>query len=664
MDERKRRKSRTDNNQVIYFDKNNSKNDIKRRQNLSANSRRRSRSSLNKSNVESIPSKRISSNSGPASQQGGRRSSRSTDNTNYRYAQERAGRARANQAQSRQGNTTASRQTKNRMQGSAPAQRQRRSHSSNANSTMPRKKVRAPQRQPMIKNSDGETYIKPFTKLPPVYLRCNHDAAGKSRSYKKTSRHGHNTGMLVIAAVFAVFVLIYIGGYTLKMLNTDPVAYETIEIGTVESAKKVEGIIIRSEKVFNAPSSGAVTYAVAENEKIRAGEDVCSISNAQTVAKLQENLDSINEDIMKQQQNREDISQHTEEVKKLETQIKNLSDSHTFSFATGDFSNIYDLRYSVESKLNTRNQLLLNESGGSLETLSNQRKSELAQINSNTKKITSDVGGIVSYSVDGLESTLTPEVSSSLTKAQISQNAQASSYKTNVAANDPVFKVVTSNEWYIAAYLPDSYTDGWLVNSAMTIYLPNGVEENREVEVTLALLNHGEKEAYAVFKATEYMADYMDMRNITFEIDKPKEGYKIPDTSISQKTLLKIPSSYVNKENSSVVKVTEGGSKSLSVIISGEEDSYVLVPVQIGYLSPGDTIKNGEDTLKLEEVVTVNGVFLVNSGITKFVKINTENSASAGGYTVLDKESNPYLHVHDRVVQNVANVQENQNIYE
>lgn len=523
--------------------------------------------------------------------------------------------------------------------------------------------------RPRVKASSGEKYIIISRYLPPVFFSCNNDAKGEKRRYKKTSRRGNNTGMIIVAAVIALLFLIYIGGYAINMSHTDKIAYETIQVGSVDSAKKADGVIIRSEKVFTAPSSGAVEYAVPENEKIRSGTVVCSISNAQAVAQLQENLDSINNDIMKLQQNRQDISEHTEEVNKLETQIKNITDENTFDFVSGDFSDVYNLKYSVENKLNTRNQLLLSENSGSLSELAGQRSNELKQINDNIKQVTSDVGGIVCYTVDGTESTFTPESAQSLTKEQIEQNNQGTGgIKTNVAANDPIFKVITSNEWYIASYMPDSYTEGWETGREMNLYLQNGVESNRTLDVTVTVLEHGEKEAYVVFKTADFMSDYMDLRNISFEIDKPKTGYKIPNTAISQQTLLKIPSIYVDADSNTVVKVTDSGDKTLEITVSGTESDengeYSLVPVQMGYLSAGDTLKHGDQTLKADEVVTVDGVFLVNSGVTKFVKINKENSVSSGDYTVLDESKNPNIHIYDRVVQNVSNVQENQNIYE
>jgi hypothetical protein len=479
----------------------------------------------------------------------------------------------------------------------------------------------------------------------------------------------NSSGMLVVVAFLFLLIIVYIAGYTIKHFDRDEIAYETIQVGSIDSAKTADGVVIRSEKVFTAGASGAVEYAVSENEKIKKNTVVCSISNAQTVAELQEKLDSINDDIMKQQENREDLSEHTEEVKKLETQIKSLVDEESFSFVSNDFSSVYTLKNAVQKKLDTRNQLLLTENSSSLSSLVGQRSNELKQINDNINTITSDVGGIVSYCVDGSEAEFTPDTMAALTKEQIAQKAETTAgIKTNVASGDAVFKVVTSNEWYIAAYMPASYTEGWEVGDEMNIYVSDGVDGSRTLSVTIDTLNNGEKEDYVIFKTAQYMMDYIDVRNLSFEVAKPQTGYKIPNSAISQQTLLKIPTMYFDSDNNSVIKETDSGDKIVEVNCAGTDDSgeFVLVPMKMGVINVGDTlkIKGADKTYTISEVVTENGVFLVNSGVTDFVKINLTGSITNNDYTVLDESVNTNINIYDRIVQNVENVQENQNIYE
>ena len=151
-------------------------------------------------------------------------------------------------------------------------------------------------------------------------------------------------------------------------------------------------------------------------------------------------------------------------------------------------------------------------------------------------------------------------------------------------------------------------------------------------------------------------------------MDRPKEGYKIPNTAISQQTLLKVPIEYVDADNGTLLKVTDSGLKETEVTISGYDETgkFALIPIQMGLISVGDTIglKDSDATYVISDVVTEDGVFIVNSGVTAFTKIDLTDSVTNGNYTVLDETANPNISIYDRIVQNVANVQENQNIYE
>lgn len=538
---------------------------------------------------------------------------------------------------------------------------------------MPQQPVRRPRPEshylPEKRKRKRRGPIFPFNIIS-RYIRLSYDtdALGEKRPGRVTSRQANNGGMLIVVVVFFLLILVYLGGYALNMVGSDEVTYETVQIGSVDSAKSADGIIVRAEKVFTSPAAGAVEYAVAEDEKIKSGTVVCSISDEQTVAQLQQELDRINENILKMQENREDLSEHTEEVAKINTQIQNLTDENTFDFVKGDISGLYTLKQNVEKQIDTRNQLLLTENSGALSDLVGQRTTELNQINDNITSIASDVGGIVSYDVDGLESTFTPEALATLTKEQVEQSSTAvSGTKTTVAAGEPVFKVITSNNWYIASYMPDTYTDGWEVGARMNIYVQNG-GTSQTIPVTVNTLNHGDSEAYVVFETNEYMSDYMSVRNITFEVDRPKEGYKIPNTAISQQTLLKVPMEYVDADNGTLFKVTDSGLKETEVTISGYDETgkFALIPIQMGLISVGDTIglKDSDTTYVISDVVTEDGVFIVNSGVTAFTKIDLTGSVTNGNYTVLDETANPNISIYDRIVQNVANVQENQNIYE
>lgn len=496
------------------------------------------------------------------------------------------------------------------------------------------------------------------------------DAEGEARIRKAEKRVSSRTGVPVFAAcLFIAVTVIYFGGYALTMKKTTDVPFDIVQYGTAGSAKKAEGIIIRSEKVFTSPTAGSLEYRVSEGEKIKSGTVVCAVSSGEDVSKAKADLEEVNAKILELQNTRLTETKHAEEIKKLNSQIQALSDEAASDFSSGNFGKVYSLKYSIEKKIDARNQLLLSDSNTDLE-LTGQRNAGLKALSEGTKAVTADAGGIISYSVDGMEAQLTPAAIEKLTKEQVSAKPErAASMKAVAAAGEAVFKVITSNIWHIAAYVPDSYTEGWQQGASMKLYINSGVDENEALDVTLQTLRHDEaaKEAFVVFKSTEFAENYMDLRNISFELEKPHTGIKIPTSSITQETLLVIPRYYIL--DGCVQKVLPNKTEeSVFVEVAGNADTegYVLVPMQLGRLNVNDTIRlhAGNATYTIKDVVTRNGVFLVNSGVTKFVSINLDNSVESEKNTILDPALNTQIKENDRIVHSIEDVRENQQIYE
>lgn len=493
------------------------------------------------------------------------------------------------------------------------------------------------------------------------------DADGEVRIRKTQSRVSSSTGIPVfIAFVFFALVVIYFTGYALTMKKTTEVPFDIVQYSTVGSEKKAEGIIIRSEKVFKAATDGNVEYQAAEAEKIKAGAVVCTISTGTDVSKAKTDLAAINSKILEAQSSRMTETKYSDEVKRLNTQIQTISSEGATDFSMGDFSKVYNLKYSIEKKIDSRNQLLLNDNSTDSE-LTSQRNAQLKALSDGTSAVTSDTGGIVSYFVDGMEDKLTPANLEKLTKEQVSAKPEkVGAMKPDTTKDDAIFKVITSNSWYIASYLPDSYMDGLKQGDTMEIYINNGVEEE-PLTVTLQVLKHNEKEAFVVFRSDEYIEDYMDLRNLNFELEKPRSGISIPTSSITQETMLVVPRYYIL--DNCVQKVNaDKTEESVAVEVTGNADKegYVLVRMQLGKLNVKDKIRlqAGNSTYIINDVVTQDGVFLVNSGVTKFVPINTENSIENEKNTILDPTLNSGLKESDRIAHNARDVRENQGIYE
>lgn len=478
-----------------------------------------------------------------------------------------------------------------------------------------------------------------------------------------------NSVALPIFIFFIILCFIYIIGSSVNFLTKKIVNYDVLSYGTIDTPKSANAIIIRSEKVYNTEKAGVISYDAADNEKVKKGAVVCSIKDEAVVAQMQASLDDINEQIMKVQSERKDISVYSEDIKKYNTQMKDIIDENALDYAYMKLGNIYEFGNTLKKQLDTRNQYLLSENSGELKDLVSQKKEQESKLNENISNMVAEESGIVSYYIDGLEEELTPENMESISKSQISDTVKAeSSFKSSVRANSPAFKLVTSNIWYIASYIKKDYIKEWEKGDTRTIYVKdeNGREHSLEAYVQDIVTN--DTESFVIFKITRDMTDFINVRNITIETESSERGYKIPNSAIVEETLMKIPTAYVDSEGN-VIKVENGNNKAVAVNISGkdpDDSNYSYTPVQMGVINVGDTIKSpiSDETFVIADVLNTKGIYVVNTGIAEFRTIDLTNSVANSTHTILDPSYNTNIYVYDRIMTDPRNVEKEEMVYE
>lgn len=504
------------------------------------------------------------------------------------------------------------------------------------------------------------------TKTQKEKIQTNKQKRIEAVKRRKRKRRNITTTRFVIFIVFAS-ILVYLGGYAYSFVTKEAVAFDTIQYGSIDAPKTVEGMIIRDEKLYVSPVAGVVSYNIADHEKVKKGTIVCSIRDEEVVSKMETELKDINESIINLQESREDMSWFAEDVKRVNNQVKDIVDENSYKFAKMQINEIYEFKSNLQKKIDLRNQMLLSENRGSLQELVQKKEIQESELSKNITNISAQEGGIVSYYIDGLEQTFTPENIETLTEGQVkTKPKEISEMKNEVIANENVFKMINSNIWYIASYIPNDYIKDWEENDIQTIYVTIGNEESVPLNCTVTKLNPGEKDTYVVLKLTKGLIDYIEQRNISFEISKPKVGFKISNSAIVEKTLIKIPSKYV--EEGIVKKVVNESIKDIAIVNSGDnaEEGVIYTPVKFGILNVGDIVvnpKDEKDTFTISDVVNTKGIYIINTGVAEFNKINAENMVQNSTHTILDPALNTNINIYDRIVTDTNNVEEQQKLY-
>jgi len=493
-----------------------------------------------------------------------------------------------------------------------------------------------------------------------------------SRALKKSPRSkGRRFGGAdtIVLTISLILFTLAVGGSLFRYFSRGQQDIAVVGYGSVNLPRVLSGIIVRDETVYTAPVPGELVFAVANGERVSGGTVVSNVESSGNIAPLVAQSDDIAGRIIDLQNMREEISVVSDSVAFINENIRSDLDNRLLTLSTSNRDSFYSLRDSLEQNLTQRNDMLLSENTGALRNLVDEHRQFTQRIAEGRTPIVATGGGIVSHSVDGFEDVLRPgslaDISREQTRMQVSLEPFIPGRA--VAAGDNVFKIINSNIWYVAAYIDNDLILDWRSGSAVRLY----IEKNGEFvghPFWVDSVRSGENESFVALRTDRQLQDFLNMRTISFKTyDSIYTGLKIPESSITERSFLKIPESYVEivRHNVSVVN-RQAGSGIEQVTINAKvlrglhrEDGYVYILQDFDNIRRGDTIlldADDEVGYVIDELATAQGVFRTNTGIATFVSINTEGMIrGVEDYVILDPESNRGgIRQHDRIIRDAV----------
>jgi len=476
----------------------------------------------------------------------------------------------------------------------------------------------------------------------------------------------------VFTVMIFLFFTIYLCGYIWAFLNRPSVPVEMVTYGSIESASALKGLVVREEYVVTSDRAGMPVYNFSENEKIPKGETICVIRDEETSSAIEDKIDNIDKDILKSLQKRSDLSIFQEDVSRIESNITQLISAYNGKFMNENIMDIASLKNQIAAEMNQRTEIWLTENIEGVSNLSEEKNQYQQQLADSISTIKAEKSGLLSFQIDGQEDVLTPENLDAIEEKQVStQITPKYLSKTGaVEQNEVMFKIVTSNKWYIVSYLPPEVVSGWQEGELKYLYTTINEEEKR-FPVTIQTLSINEKEARVVFSATQDILSVIGLRNISFRVQSTSlEGIKIPNNAIIEKTVLKIPINYIvdNEGEQGVFKVVNGKREFVTLQLTRYSitEGFGYVVQDFSNLKVGDTVieptEENPNTYAISEVETMKGVFVGNSSIAKFTAITIIGQNEE--YTIVSPGSSSYeLQAYDTIVSDAKNIGENQTLY-
>lgn len=339
---------------------------------------------------------------------------------------------------------------------------------------------------------------------------------------KKASSSSQKKKIIVYITLIAI--LFYVA-YAIYLLVKQPTNIFTIEEGKLYQEETVIGYVIRNEKVVKGENyKNGIMQIKSEGERAAKEENIFRYysSNEETLKKKIEELDNKIQEVMLN-----DTSLFNSDMKLLENQIdEKVADINQIQ----DSTKLAEYKKTINDLVTKKAQIAgdLSPKGSYLNQLIEERKGYESQLNSGAEYVTAPMSGIVSYKVDGLEETLTPESFSSLSKEYL----ESLNLKTGklVATSEESGKVIDNFSCYIVTVSSSEEAKNAQVGKTIKIRLSNNTEIPAEIT---NIFKENEEEAVLILKIEKQIEELINYRKITFDlIWWDDSGLKVPNQAI------------------------------------------------------------------------------------------------------------------------------------
>ena len=341
---------------------------------------------------------------------------------------------------------------------------------------------------------------------------------------KTTKKTTMNQKKKIILNVIIVAVLIYVV-YATYLLIKEPTNIFTIEEGTLYQEETDIGYVIRKETVVRGNNyKNGMEQIKAEGERAAKDENIFRYYSTNEES-LKQKIAELDEQI--QTAMTEDTSIFSADIKSLEDQIdEKLKEINEIT----DVTTLTEYKKEIDNLITKKAKIAgdLSPQGSYLNQLIEERKQYESQLNSGAEYVKAPMSGIVSYKVDGLEETLTPDNFGSINK-EFLENLNLKTGEI-VATSEEAGKVIDNFACYIATISSSEEAKQAEVGDDVKVRLSNNAEISAEIT---SISQENEDEVLLILKVNEQIEELINYRKISFDLIWWDEtGLKIPNEAI------------------------------------------------------------------------------------------------------------------------------------
>lgn len=326
--------------------------------------------------------------------------------------------------------------------------------------------------------------------------------------------------ILLSLIIFAIIFFIY----QIARLAINPTDSFLVEYGKVSQEESLIGYVIRDEKLVQTPGNeNKLVQIKNEGDRVSVGEAVFRYE-ATNEQELNEQIEALNNEIQTAMEGQTEI--FSSDIKALENQIATKIEGIQNK---NSIQEIKEYKTDINGYITKKAKISgeLSPSGSYINNLINERTNIENQLKSSSQYENAPIGGIVSYRVDGLEETLTPQNFESLNTEMLTNLDLITGQI--VTTSEETGKIINNFECYIAVSTNTNEAKNASVGDNAKIRLST----NEEIPVEIEYIKDEGDTRLIVLKMTqgiEYLTNY---RKISLEIIWwEREGLRVPNSSI------------------------------------------------------------------------------------------------------------------------------------
>lgn len=336
------------------------------------------------------------------------------------------------------------------------------------------------------------------------------------------------------------------------------------EEGTVQFGVDLDGIVIRSEKLYQMDVNGKVELTAEEGQKVSAGDEVVSVYSSDYSESVVAELKSCQEKIFDYLRNNLLKGVQNKELQDLDDQIASLTEKIQSQVKGESSDNLITLERELKNLMDERLRFLREQVNvdAELQKYYEEEAALQARVDGWIMSNVAESDGIVSFYFDGAETMLTTDNMTKLSKKDINNILEGKSYYTltNSSSARPLYRLVDEYKWYVVVVSPKKI-DEFENDLAFNVTFAGAKEPVYTAKVIDSKEDSGEYIYYLSFNQS--IEALLLARNVEMRVYADYVGIKVPNSAV----------------------VSQGGEQ--GVYVRNEKKQKVFIPVDV-LITAGD----------------------------------------------------------------------------